>query len=1516
MSSDDAEEISLATAKKLIPLIIKSIADAHDTKSLALVNSRSELDFELSMALLDLENDQGPPVHGRLPPSNVHCLLEVLEGLTRKNKDQHLMLSSVQLPQTATGLRAKAQAVSRLRTNGYAGASHEMAAGPEPDCQYEQEAAGIMVEKASPSRSDGYVSEDNMPTREVSEDIKKKRNAAKQFMEQAYTLYDKKIEPLTKIKALKDENRIRVAVLDTGVDKTERHFLGVRGKAGTCLKEIESFIGCDPHDIHGHGTRVAALIAEMAPHADLFIAQISNVRTIHGIHQYVKAIQWAIDRKVHIINISSSMEDDDDIRQIIEAAQHEGIIVIAAASDNTANTSRAFPGSVEKVLAIHSTDGWGRICEGNPERKKRDANFSTLGESIRSPLKDLKYQLTLYESGQHGAILQDAIGHTREAIDLKSNSPDITLSLKIMLALALYYNYNETGHADDIDEAVELSMQVVTITGPQDTAWVERMKTLVVFVKARSQIRGNIEDLNIPIDLLQHAMTDESVPLETRRSSAVMAMPLLDDKYASTRADNDFSLALRAYDIAMDLEPKEDTASESIVRQRSLITEIASTIFRKRFEVSKDPQDIDRSISLARGFVRDGDPSHDIRCAAALALALWTDFRVRGDMEKLEEAFELMTRVAQCQPLSEEDYLDSLANLSAICQTRYNATGNEADLNTCLHSALKALDVKAPDGSVMLRVGLLITASSAYQSKADRYGDLESIQIAVRYASEARDLAADKTLDMDVSASLDVTLSQALIRRYHHQQILADISEAVKTLQHAKIIASEHFQYPIVLNNLGEALRVQFSRTGDVACLTDAIDALEDALASTSANDPTKGLYGSNLSLCLYDLFEVTKEHEILERSIEASENAIRNTNVGSAHLPDRLNNNGVLYAARFELTNMSSDMDRAISQTQAAIDASAPHNLQSAMYYNNLGRHLMRGSLARQSKNKERCKRSEEDMTASLQAYKQVLYMVGANPLWRARAGYSAASIAFNTGDLEGAEKLVEKAVDLLPKISPLALDRSDQEYALSDISGLSCYATSIALEAGSGASKALRIQESGRGVIAGLIISARNDISDLEASAPEIAAEYKECRDLLTTATTLPFPASGIANHTVAHGVDRYELNKRLDALEDRIRREVPGFANFQRPLSTDELRKLADKGPVISFNVSNVRSDALVITSTDINCVSLPNLTEEDLRNNAKLFLEKPKITRGGLSTKYFRNTSLLGILKWLWDVAVHPVLYALGIHQSPPGEKLPRVWWTASGLMALMPIHAAGDHTSEGAPSMFNFVIPSYTTTLRALAYARETDWKPLRGADTELTFIASPNNARSNTLLTVEESARELSDTVRQYCKTKTVLGPTKSDTLGILESCSAVYFGCHGQSVSTQPCRSFLQLGTDDDSHLSIQEIQGSRLRKAQLAYLSACYTANVSARHLVDEIVHIAGAFSLLGFRQVVGTFWEAKNTAARVVAKRFYEELMIGDGEDEDCVVRAYYTAVMELRASNIRDPLVWATFAHFGA
>ena len=54
----------------------------------------------------------------------------------------------------------------------------------------------------------------------------------------------------------------------------------------------------------------------------------------------------------------------------------------------------------------------------------------------------------------------------------------------------------------------------------------------------------------------------------------------------------------------------------------------------------------------------------------------------------------------------------------------------------------------------------------------------------------------------------------------------------------------------------------------------------------------------------------------------------------------------------------------------------------------------------------------------------------------------------------------------------------------------------------------------------------------------------------------------------------------------------------------------------------------------------------------------------------------------VLEALWDYAVKQILDELGFTQTPStGQAWPRVWWVGSGLLSVLPIHAAGYHDSN-------------------------------------------------------------------------------------------------------------------------------------------------------------------------------------------------------------------------------------------
>lgn len=121
------------------------------------------------------------------------------------------------------------------------------------------------------------------------------------------------------------------------------------------------------------------------------------------------------------------------------------------------------------------------------------------------------------------------------------------------------------------------------------------------------------------------------------------------------------------------------------------------------------------------------------------------------------------------------------------------------------------------------------------------------------------------------------------------------------------------------------------------------------------------------------------------------------------------------------------------------------------------------------------------------------------------------------------------------------------------------------------------------------------------------------------------------------------------------------------------------------------------------------------------------------------------------------------------------------------------------------------------------------------------------------------------------------------------------------------------------------------RPQDAQLAYLSACSTAENLAEELVDEVIHTASSFQLLGFPHVIGTLWEAGNSGAIKIAEEFYGSLIenaIGgmDGALSDNVAFSLHKAVQTLRENGTlgvrkishprRDVISWAPFIYIGA
>ncbi|MEO3868218.1 CHAT domain-containing protein [Nonomuraea sp. B12E4] len=263
-------------------------------------------------------------------------------------------------------------------------------------------------------------------------------------------------------------------------------------------------------------------------------------------------------------------------------------------------------------------------------------------------------------------------------------------------------------------------------------------------------------------------------------------------------------------------------------------------------------------------------------------------------------------------------------------------------------------------------------------------------------------------------------------------------------------------------------------------------------------------------------------------------------------------------------------------------------------------------------------------------------------------------------------------------------------------------------------------------------------------------------------------------------------------------------------------------------------------------------------------------------------------------------------ALGITGPPQDGVWPRLWWSPTGPLNSLPLHAAGHHTVAGA-SVLDRAVSSYTPTVRALLHSRARP-VPARRAGLTVAMPATPGHAA------LPETAREAVE-VTARIQGQVLVGPraSRAAVLAALPGASVAHFACHAGSDPYDPSASHLLL---HDGTLSVTEISRLHLDDAELAYLSACATARGGAR-LADEAMHLASAFQLAGYAQAVATLWEIGDHTAATMAADFHRELggALGDPARIPGAL-ALHTATRRMRAAMPGRPSAWAAFLHSGA
>ncbi|GAA1021365.1 CHAT domain-containing protein [Acrocarpospora pleiomorpha] len=1187
-------------------------------------------------------------------------------------------------------------------------------------------------------------------------------------------------------------------------------------------------------------------------------------------------------------------EDQDDL---VAAAEMFGVCFLAEIADEDLPepllpilAGQAVPHVITLLnQALNSADPdllergvrlWQRIVELTPaDHPARGGFLANLGIALQER----------FERGGDPADLELAITSLREAVEI--DHPDHAAMLS-SLGSALRARFEHGDNLADLEEAITCLRQAVEITPPDHPGSASRLTNLGNALQVRFARTGDLADLDLAISYLNQAL--DSTPRDHTTILGNLA-GALQARFARSGAVADLEQAINGMRLAVESAPR-------------------------------------------------GNPARAARLSG-LGNALQERFARTGDLADLEEA---ITSVRQAVEVTSRDHAEPAMisnNLGNLLLTRFVHTGALADLDEAITSLRQAAGTILHDhpGRAMHRSNL----GNALMTRFIRTGDAADLEQAITVERQAVEATPRDHPDRAIRLS---NLANALQARYDRGQALMDLQEAITSLRQAMEITPLDRRITIV-NNLGTALLTMYERGAGPNDLEEAITHLRQAAEVIPPDHLDRTMILNNLGNALQTWYERSGIGSDLEEALTTQQLAVDSTPPDHPALASRLTNLGIALQTRHTHSGSPADLDRAISALGKAVQATPPDHPARAARLTNLG-------TAVQIRFEQSGHAADRD--EAVDAYEEAARSAMGAPSQRIRAAHQAARLI--VADSTRAAELLETAVRLLPEVSPRQLERSDQQHMIGQFPGLAADAAAYALAdtttpPGIRGQKALRLLEAGRAVLLSQTLHTRSDLSDLREHHPDLADRFMALRDRLDqpvlregagqAVVPMDWQATGSAVATMDRQAtgqavlpmdwqavgsavppmdDRHRMAAELADVMERIR-SLDGFASFALPPSIEELTEQATAGPVVTFNVSSLRSDALILTRTGISAVELPGLDQASLADRIDRF-------RQALSSR--DDAVILDVLAWLWDVAAAPVLHELGLDAPPPGDitRWPRVWWAPGGLLTLLPIHAAGHHSADPDPhrrSVLDRVVSSYTPTITALRHARQhpTARTPPTGAERALIVAmpTTPGLLYRGPLPQVTREARLVADHLPGAVTLTEPPGraatppaettPTKARVLTHLTTCAIAHFACHGLSDPTDPSASRLLLHDHQHDPLTVASLAPITLSHARLAYLSACSTALTSHTDLLDESIHLTSAFQMAGFPHVIGTLWEIADNSAVQIADTFYSTLTTDDGKaDTRHTPYALHQSVQSLRHQNPLTPSQWAAHLHAGA
>jgi subtilisin family serine protease len=208
-----------------------------------------------------------------------------------------------------------------------------------------------------------------------------------------------------------DGNLVKVAILDSGITKNHEELEGIN---------FEEFNALDPNlqiaDDLNHGTPIAGIIAAkgkkfkgLTDHVKIYDVKVLDSKGQGKLEKVIAAINWCIEKKVQIINISFGFDSGSlELEKAVKKALANDIIIVASAG-NQLGLKTDFPARYNGVLSVNSLNKDTQVSNISSQGK---VDFSAPGEEILSINSKGNYELytgssfaTAFVTGSIASIL-------------------------------------------------------------------------------------------------------------------------------------------------------------------------------------------------------------------------------------------------------------------------------------------------------------------------------------------------------------------------------------------------------------------------------------------------------------------------------------------------------------------------------------------------------------------------------------------------------------------------------------------------------------------------------------------------------------------------------------------------------------------------------------------------------------------------------------------------------------------------------------------------------------------------------------------------------------------------------------------------------------------------------------------------------------------------------------------------------------------------------------------------------